>query len=79
MNLLIQSIFRKNGKCIIINHGTEITGIGIESVLEKLKLSLVRQGLLLDEKTRNKKLYSAISDHEISEKLIKEILVDAIV
>ena len=78
-NFFIKDIFSKNIKCVIINHGNKITGIGIEPIVEKLVSSLLKHGISLEEKTRNKKLYSAVSDHEISEKLIKEILVDAIV
>ena len=77
-NFFIKDIFSKNIKCVIINHGNEITGIGIEPVVEKLKSSLLEHGISLKDKTRNKKLYSGISSTEISERLIREILVDAI-
>ena len=79
LNLLIQGLFRKNAPCLIINHGNEITGIGIDGYIEKLKTALMGYGISLDEKARNKKLYSATSRSDISEKLIKEILVDATV
>ncbi len=79
LNLLIQGIFRKNVQCIVINHGNEITGIGIEPVVNKISSSILDHGIHIQEKTRNKKLFSAISDSGISEKLIKEILVDAII
>ncbi len=78
-NFFIKDIFSKNIKCVIINYGKEITGIGIEPIVEKLESSLLKYGISLQERIRNKKLYSAAADHEISEKLIKEILVDAIV
>jgi alanyl-tRNA synthetase len=79
LNLLIQGLFRKNAPCLIINHGNEITGIGIDIYIEKLKTALMGYGISLDEKARNKKLYSATSRSDITEKLIKEILVDATV
>ena len=79
LNLLIQGLFRKNAPCLIINHGNEITGIGIDGYIEKLKIALMGYGISLDEKARNKKLYSATSRSDISEKLIKEVLVDATV
>jgi alanyl-tRNA synthetase len=79
LNLLIQSIFRKNIKAAIINNETAITAIGIDRYIDSLVSELSRRGVKIEEKARNKKLYTAICSFGMSEKLIREILVAAIV
>ncbi len=74
MNLLIQAIFRQNTKAIVINGGTEMTGIGIDSYVDMLVSGLLKEGIKVEEKIRNKKLYTATCIPGISEKLIREIL-----
>ena len=74
MNLLIQAIFRQNTKAVVINSGTEMTGIGIDSYVDTLVSGLLKEGIKVEEKIRNKKLYSATCSKGVSEKLIREIL-----
>ncbi|AGO60718.1 alanine--tRNA ligase [Ferroplasma acidarmanus] len=75
-NLLIQGIFRKNIKAIIINSETELTAIGIDAGVDTLISGLSTRNIGVTEKSRNRKLYTAICNPGINEKLIKEILVD---